>query len=93
MLRDRPQDPRLRFGLAVELLNQGLTREGAQALEDYLALATDQGNAWGRLGAARADLGEIEAARQAYERGIAEAQRRGHEALVEEFQEALRGLE
>lgn len=77
----------------MELLNQGRVREGAQALEDYLALAPDQGNAWGRLGAARADLGEVEEARKAYLRGIEEATRHGHEALVEEFEEALRGLE
>ena len=92
MLRDRPEDARFQFGLAVELLNQGRTREGAQALEDYLALAQDEGNAWGRLGAARADLGEVEEAREAYARGIAEATSRGHETLVEEFEEALRGL-
>ena len=59
---------------------------------DYLALAEDEGNAWGRLGAALADLGEVEEARQAFERGIGIARRRGHEGLAEELEEALEGL-
>ena len=35
MAEDRPDDARLRFGLAVELLNRGETREGAGALKAY----------------------------------------------------------
>jgi Flp pilus assembly protein TadD len=92
MVRDRPDDPRLRFGLAVELLNRGETREGAEALKAYLALAEDEGNAWARLGAALVDLGDLEGASEAYRRGLEIAMRRGHEALTEEMREALEDL-
>ncbi|MGW8268587.1 MAG: tetratricopeptide repeat protein [Longimicrobiales bacterium] len=92
MARERPEDARLRFGLAVELLNKGEIREGAEALRAYLALAEDEGNAWARLGSALAGLGEIEEARDAFRRGIRIASRRGHDALVEEMEEALEDL-
>ena len=93
LVRDRPDDPRLRFGLAVELLNRGQTREGAEALKAYLRLAEDEGNAWGRLGLALAELGDVEEARAAYRQGLEIAMRRGHAALMEEMEEALEDLE
>ena len=92
MAEDRPGDARLQFGLAVELLNRGETREGASALRSYLDLADDEGTGWGRLGAALADLGEVEEARDAYTRGLEIARRRGHSGLAEEFQEALENI-
>jgi Flp pilus assembly protein TadD len=92
MAEDRPDDARLRFGLAVELLNRGDTREGADALRAYLELAEDEGNGWGRLGAALADLGEVEDARAAYAKGIEIANRRGHSGLAEELMEASEDL-
>ena len=88
----RPEDPRLRFGLAVELLNRGQTREGADTLKAYLQMAEDEGNGWARLGAALADLGEVEEAREAYTQGLAAARRRGHASMVEEMEEALEDL-
>jgi Flp pilus assembly protein TadD len=92
MVDVRPEDPRALFGLSVELLNQGKTREGAEALRAYLELAEDEGNAWSRLGAALVELGEVEEAREAYSRGIAIATPRGHESMVEEMEEALEDL-
>ena len=92
MAESRPEDPRLQFGLAVELLNRGKTREGADALRSYLDLADDEGNGWGRLGAALADLGEVEEARAAFARGIEIAKGRGHNGLAEELQEASEDL-
>ncbi|NNM07316.1 MAG: hypothetical protein HKO65_19640 [Gemmatimonadetes bacterium] len=92
MAAERPDDSRLQFGLAVELLNRGDTREGADALRAYLDREEDEGNGWGRLGAALADLGEAEEAREAYSRGIEIANGRGHSGLAEELQEALENL-
>ena len=92
MAENRPDDPRMQFGLAVELLNRGNTREGAAALRRYLDLSEDEGNGWGRLGAALADLGEVEKAREAYGEGIRIAQARGHSGLVEELEEALEAI-
>jgi Flp pilus assembly protein TadD len=92
MVLARPGDPRPHFGLAVELLRLGRTREGADALRRYLALGSDEGNGWGRLGIALAELGEVEEARRAFEAGIEIASRRGHPGLVEELREGLRDL-
>lgn len=92
LAESRPDDARLQFGLAVELLNIGETREGVRALKKYLDLAEDEGNGWGRLGAALADLGEVEEAREAYSRGIDIASGRGHTGLAEELMEALEDL-
>ena len=92
MAEKNPQDERLLFGLAVELLNRGETREGAEALQAYLRKAEDEGNGWGRLGAALADLGDVDEARAAYQRGIEIAEGRGHGGLVDELQEALEDL-
>ncbi|TFH55487.1 MAG: hypothetical protein E4G90_11565 [Gemmatimonadales bacterium] len=92
MAEARPDDARLLFGLAVELLNRGETRDGAQALRAYLDLAQDEGNGWGRLGAALTDIGETKEARIAYSRGIEIANGRGHSGLAAELQEALENL-
>jgi predicted Zn-dependent protease len=92
MAEKRPGDARLQFGLAVELLNCGETRDGAAALKAYLATADDEGNGWGRLGSALADLGDVHEAREAYRKGIEIANRRGHTGLAEELQEAMEDL-
>jgi Flp pilus assembly protein TadD len=92
LVATHPDDPRPKFGLAVELLNRGETLEGAEALEAYLNLAEDEGNGWRRLGAALAELGEKDRARAAFARGIEIADERGHTGLVEELKEALEDL-
>ena len=92
LAESRPDDPRLLFGLAVEFLNRGELRRGADALRAYLSMAPDEGNGWGRLGAALSDLGEEDEARQAYLKGIEIAQERGHSGLVEELEAALEDL-
>ena len=92
LAQDRPDDSRLRFGLAVELLNRGQLQEGVEALRAYLDMAEDQGNAWARLGSALAELGRGEEAKTAFSRGMDIARSRGHEALAEELLEALEDL-
>jgi Flp pilus assembly protein TadD len=89
MLEGRPNDPRLRFGLALEYLTAGRTEEGVEALRSYLEVADDEGNAWGRLGAALRELGRDEEARAAYRKGMEAAQRHGHPTMAEEFDEVL----
>ena len=89
MLKRRPDDPRLHFGVAVELLNQRRLEEGVEVLENYLQVADDEGNAWGRLGEALRELGRDEEAREAYRRGVEAARRHGHPTMAEEFQDVL----
>jgi len=89
MLKRRPDDTRLRFGLALEFLTAGRTEEGIDELRRYLAAADDEGNAWGRLGAALREVGRDDEARDAYLRGIQAAERHGHPTMAQEFEEVL----
>lgn len=91
MLERRPDDVRLRFGLALEYMNAGRTQDGIRELRAYLAASDDEGNAWGRLGAALRAAGQDDEAREAYRRGIEAAERHGHPTMVEEFEEELEG--
>lgn len=89
MLEKHPDDPRLRFGLALEYEKLERWAEMADQLERYLALAEDQGNAWGRLGAALRRLGRDDDARAAYRKGAEAARRHQHPSMADEFDEVL----
>ncbi|MEJ2538606.1 MAG: tetratricopeptide repeat protein [Gemmatimonadota bacterium] len=93
MLEKRPDDARLRFGLALEFLKADRLEEGVGELRAYLERSDDEGNAWGRLGAALSQLGRVDDARKAYLRGIDAAERHGHPTMVEEFRMAIQELE
>ena len=89
MLGNRPDDSRLRFGVALEYLKAGRTEDGVRELRRYLDEADDEGNGWGRLGAALFELGRDDEAVEAYRRGIEAAERHGHPTMAEEFRETL----
>lgn len=91
MLEKRPDDTRLRFGLALEYLNAGRTEEGVRHLRAYLDATDDEGNAWGRLAAELRRAGRDDEARDAYRRGIEAAYRHGHPTMAAEFEEILEG--
>jgi Flp pilus assembly protein TadD len=93
LLEKRPGDPRLLFGLAVEELNGGRLEAGVETLRKYLAVADDEGNAWGRLADALLALNREEEARVALRTGIEAALRHGHPTMAQELQEALEALE
>ena len=86
-------DPRLRFGLALEYEKLGRWDQVVEELREYLALADDQGNAWGRLGRALRELGRTAEAAEAYRRGVAVAGAHGHPSMAAEFEEVLEELE
>ena len=89
MAAAHPDDPRPRFGLALEHEKAGEGEQAAAELRAYLSLADDEGNAYGRLGHALRQLGRDDEARAAYREGIAAAERHGHPTMVMEFEEAL----
>ena len=89
MAAARPDDPRPRFGLAMELEKAGRWEEVVAELETYLRLTQDQGNAYGRLGAALRRLGRDEEAKDAYRRGVDAAYRHGHPTMAGEFEQVL----
>lgn len=90
MLERRPEDPRLRFGLALEYEKAERWADMAAELQRYLELTEDEGNAWGRLGAALRKLGKNEEARAAYRKGIDAATRHSHPTMAAEFEEVLK---
>lgn len=89
MAEAHPKDPRPRFGLALERERAEDWEGAARELRAYLALADDEGNAYGRLGHALRLLGRDEEAREAYRQGIAAAGRHGHPTMAAEFEEIL----
>ncbi|MBW3572830.1 MAG: tetratricopeptide repeat protein [Gemmatimonadetes bacterium] len=89
MVAEHPDDPRPRFGLALEYEKAARWEDAAAALRDYLAIADDEGNAWGRLGSVLRTLGRDEEAREAYRMGIAAATRHNHPTMVGEFEDIL----
>lgn len=88
-----PNDARLRFGLALEYEKLERWARVADELRQYLALAEDQGNAWGRLARALHALGRDGEARDAYRRGMDAARRHGHPTMAAEFEEAIEEME
>jgi predicted Zn-dependent protease len=89
MAAAHPQDPRPRFGLALEMEKAERWEEAAAELTAYLALTDDEGNAWGRLGKALRILGRDAEARDAYQRGVEAAYRHGHPTMAGEFEDLL----
>lgn len=91
MLQSRPDDPRLRFGLALEYEKAGRAPDAVRELAAYLAMADDEGNAWGRLGALLRGMRRNAEAQDAYSRGIEAASRHGHPTMAEDFRAILEG--
>ena len=90
MAEARPDDPRPRFGLALELEKAGRWEDVVRELREYLARAKDEeGNAYGRLGAALRRLGREDEARDAYRQGIEAAYAHGHPTMAGEFEQVL----
>jgi Flp pilus assembly protein TadD len=89
MLERSPNDARLRFGLALEYEKEERWEETVDQLRHYLDGTDDEGNAWGRLGAALRRLGRDDEARDAYRRGIAAANRHSHPTMAAEFEDLL----
>jgi E3 SUMO-protein ligase RanBP2 len=89
LAEERPDDPRPRFGLALELERAGRWEEMVAELRAYLARTDDEGNAYGRLGHALRELGRGDEAREAYRQGIEAANRHSHPTMAMEFEEVL----
>lgn len=89
MLDKNPNDARAYFGLAAEYEKLERWDDVVEHLTKYLAMTTDQGNAWGRLGRALKNAGRTAESKQAYLQGIEAARAHGHPSMAMEFQEIL----
>ena len=54
--------------------------------------SSDEGNAWGRLGEVLGRQGREDEARKAYEAGIGQAEKYGHDGMADDLRAALVGL-
>jgi Flp pilus assembly protein TadD len=91
MAERNPGDPRPRFGLALEYEKAGRWEDVVHELRTYLELTEDEGNAWGRLGAALRRLGRLNEADEAYRTGMEAARKHGHPSMASELESELKG--
>ena len=89
MLASDPANTAVLFGLAKEYEKLGRHEEVVKTLTRYLAATDDEGNAYGMLARAHEKLGDREAARRAYERGIEAAHAHGHPGMAEDYRMTL----
>lgn len=87
-----PDQPRARFGYAVELDRAGRLDEAVAQYRHYLGQADDEGNAWQRLGVALAALGRPDEAADAFLAGIDAAASHGHHGMAEDLRDLLEAL-
>ena len=77
------------FGLAKEYEKTGETGEVINLLENYLAKADDEGNAYGMLAKAYEQNGMREKAIETYRKGIEVSNAHGHPSMANDYQMTL----
>ncbi|MGF1471351.1 MAG: tetratricopeptide repeat protein [Rubrobacteraceae bacterium] len=92
LVAENPDNPTGLLALANEYGKAGRYEDEAAALERYLAQHEDEGNAYGRLGEVLSRLGRPDEAREAYGRGVQQAEKYGHTSMAEELREASEQL-
>jgi predicted Zn-dependent protease len=89
MLESDPDNTMVLFGLAKEYEKAGRHAEVVETLAKYLQRFNDEGNAYGMLAQAHEKLGNRDAARDAYRRGIEVATAHGHPSMAEDYRMTL----
>lgn len=89
MLEADPENTMVMFGLANEYQKAEMTEETIEALEKYLAIADDEGAAYGMLARAYEQSGDSEKAKAAYEKGIEVSLAHGHPSMAEDYRFTL----
>ena len=89
MLESDPDNTLVLFGLAKEYEKAGRYADVVKTLTKYLQLFNDEGNAYGMLAQGHEKLGNREAARAAYRRGIEVAIAHGHPSMAEDYRTTL----
>ncbi|HVQ37184.1 MAG TPA: tetratricopeptide repeat protein [Pyrinomonadaceae bacterium] len=89
MLESDPGNSSILFGLAKEYEKAGQTGEMIETLERYLAIANDEGNAFGMLARAYEKAEQRDKAKETYQRGIDAATKHGHPSMAEEYRAVL----
>ena len=92
MLADNPDNPTGLLALANEYGKAGRHEDEAAILKRYTEAHEDEGNAYLRLGGVLARLGREDEARKAYEAGVRQAEKHGHDGMAEDLRLAIRDL-
>lgn len=92
LVADDPDEPRGRYGLAVALRQADRHAEAIEQYRAYLALADDEGAAYGHLAECLAATGDVSGAADAYLAGIDAALRNGHNGLAADYETAIEAL-
>lgn len=93
MLAENPDNPTGLLALANEYGKVERYEDEAATLQRYVAKHDDEGNAYLRLGEVLTELGREDEARIAYEEGIKQAGKHGHDGMVEQMRAALESIE
>ncbi len=88
-----PNNPLGRYGLANELFKSELFEDAIIEINEYLKLKDDEGAVYRMLAECYVKTGNIEEAKQTYQKGVEAANRHGHPSMAEEFEEALEFLD
>ena len=88
-----PSDPFPRYGLAMELKNQGKLVEASDAFADLIRTFPDYVPTYLMAGNTASALGLPDQARDIYTRGIATARARGDQHAAKELEAALAELD
>lgn len=89
MLAADPNNTMVMFGLAKEYEKEERYDDVIRVLEDYLAKADDEGNAYGTLAAAYEKIGNREKAIETYKKGIDVSLAHGHPSMANEYKMTL----
>lgn len=92
MLAENPDNPTGLLALANEYGKVERYEDEAAALQRYVAKHDDEGNAYLRLGEVLTELEREDEARIAYEEGIKQAGRFGHDGMVEQMRAGVASL-
>jgi tetratricopeptide (TPR) repeat protein len=92
MLAEDPNDPFLRYGLAMEYVSAGDDTAAVKCLQDLIGVASDYVPAYQQLGQILVRLGRSAEARQAWTQGVQIAQKVGNEHARDEMQEFIESL-
>jgi predicted Zn-dependent protease len=89
MLEAEPDNTMVMFGLAKEYEKLGEWSSVVDILEQYLAKADDEGNAYGTLAVAYTQVGDREKAVETLKRGIDVSLAHGHPSMANEYKMTL----
>lgn len=89
MLADDPSNTMVMFGLAKEYEKTGEHQKVIDLLENYLAHADDEGNAYGVLANAYLQSGDRDKAVETYRTGIEVSMAHGHPSMANEYRMTL----